>query len=134
MFIIEQDVQGEKYLIKDYIAYDDEGKKDLEKICEDLNTSKYADYKIVELEGQFICECCKAILFSKNRNKNECKCGALRCEYCEDIGLCACNIDDYIEGGEEMDNKNEILDPETEEEYDKNDDELGCDMLECMDE
>lgn len=93
MFIIEQDIKGKKYLINDYIAYNNEDKKDLEKICNDLNTSEYADYSIIELKDKFVCECCNEILFNKNQNKNECKCGALRCEFCEDLNICSCNVD-----------------------------------------
>lgn len=100
MFIIQKDMWGYKSNINGYSCEDKEGLKQLEIDCQELNDmeSGFVKYKIIELEDQFLCTCCNTIYYNKHRNKEDCDCGAVRCEFCEDIGDCVCdNEDDDLE-------------------------------------
>lgn len=100
MWIIERDLLGVRDYINGFSAYNIEDKKHLEDICNKLNkeTSDKASYKIIKLENQFVCECCNKIYYDKHRSLDECECGALTCEFCQDAGECVCNEDyNYIE-------------------------------------
>lgn len=103
MFIIEKNILDVKrYLIGFHC--DSSDLKNLEDTCKELNElsqkeGNKAIYEIKELENQFVCEVCEEIYFVKHINKYECRCGAIRCEFCEDAGECICGdfTDDYNE-------------------------------------
>jgi hypothetical protein len=103
MFIIERNILNVKRYLIGFHCEDSSDLKNLEKNCKELNelSEKEGDkatYEIIELKDQFICEVCEEIYFNKHLNKKECNCGALRCEYCEDLGECTCDFtDDYNE-------------------------------------
>ena len=110
MWIIERDLIGTKDLLHGFVAYTEEDLKELKKFCKDLNNDKKASYKIVNLEDQFICEYCNKIYYNKHLNRHECDCGALRCEFCEDVGLCDCNNDELESFFEENDDYQNYFD------------------------
>jgi hypothetical protein len=94
MWIIKRNLLGEKDLLHGFVAYNEDDLKDLKKFCEDLNECKKASYKIINLEDQFICACCNELYYNKHLNRHECECGAIRCEFCEDVGKCECGDDE----------------------------------------
>ena len=99
MFIIQKKVWDYIVNLNGFSCNDESGLKELEKDCNDLNNDDFAEYKIIELENQFLCECCNTIYYDKCINKQECSCGAIRCEFCEDLNDCVCkkNDDDDLE-------------------------------------
>jgi hypothetical protein len=101
MFIIQKDIWGYKTNLTGYSCEDQTGLPQLETDCKELNDmeSGFVKYKIIELKDQFLCACCNTIYYDKYRNKEDCDCGALRCEFCEDLNNCVCddNEDDDLE-------------------------------------
>jgi hypothetical protein len=115
MWIIERNLIGVTDLLHGFVAYNEDDLKELEKFCDDLNECKKASYKIINLEDQFVCEVCNKIYYNKHINRNECECGALRCEFCEDLGLCECGneeLESFFEDNDDYQNyfdRNEYL-------------------------
>ena len=96
MFIIEEKLFDSKRLINGYSCRNESGLRQLIVDCDLLNDeeSGFAEYIIIELKNQFLCECCNTIYYDKYRSKDECDCGALICEFCEDVGDCRCKKED----------------------------------------
>jgi hypothetical protein len=104
MFIIERNILDVKRYLIGFHCEDSSDLKNLKETCKELNelSEKEGDkaiYEIKELENQFVCEVCNEIYFIKHISKDECRCGAIRCEFCEDAGECICGdfTDDYNE-------------------------------------
>lgn len=104
MFIIQKDIWDYKTNLNAFSCEDQTGLWQLEIDCKDLQDLNdkeggFTKYKIIELKDQFRCEVCNTIYYDKYRNKNDCACGAVRCEFCEDINDCVCddNEDDDLE-------------------------------------
>lgn len=95
MFIIERNILDVKRYLIGFHCEDSSDLKSLKETCKELNELSQKEgnktiYEIKELENQFVCEVCEEIYFNKHISKNECNCGALRCEFCEDAGECIC--------------------------------------------
>jgi len=103
MFIVQKKVWDYVVNLNGFSCNDKSGLKELERECKDLNNDDIAEYKIIELKDQFLCECCNTIYYDRYLNRQECNCGALRCEFCEDLNDCICKKNDDDEDLESQD-------------------------------
>jgi hypothetical protein len=99
MFIIQQKLFDYAVNLNSFTCDDESGLSQLQIDCQELNDKEkgFIEYSIIELEDQFLCAVCNTIYYDKYRNKNDCDCGAIRCEFCEDLNTCACDEDDDLE-------------------------------------
>jgi hypothetical protein len=95
VYIIQQKLFDHKINLTAYSCDNEMGLWQLEIDCQELNEKEkgFIEYSIIELEDQFLCTCCNTIYYDKYRNKQECSCGALRCEFCEDLNNCVCSCE-----------------------------------------
>jgi hypothetical protein len=96
MFIISKKIWDYTVNLNGFSCHDESGLKQLEIDCQNLNDNEegFIEYSIIELKSQFLCECCNTIYYNKYRNKHDCDCGAMRCEFCENLNNCTCDYEE----------------------------------------